>query len=190
MDLGLDARKVWAAGFRLPQTGYDDERTRQTYRRLAPRDSPRLPGVESAALVDLAAARLGGRQQHAPSRAAGYQPAPGEPMSAGVSTVLSPAILKTLHIPILAGREFAERDDVKAPRAVGDQSVVRRALLCGGATRWGSSSTSGPTSGRWWALPKNGKYRSLNEARPQSFIYVCEPQVVDHSLAAVVPDDG
>ena len=51
VDLGLDPHNVWGAGFRLPPVGYDDDRTRGTYRRLR-QQLAELPGVESVALAD------------------------------------------------------------------------------------------------------------------------------------------
>src|SRR5204862_2494350 len=46
IDRGLDPTHVWGAGFRLPPVGYDEDRTRNTYRRLRERLAA-LPGVES-----------------------------------------------------------------------------------------------------------------------------------------------
>jgi predicted permease len=185
IDLGLDPRNVWAAGFRLPQVGYDDERTRNIYRRLR-EELAALPGVESAALADWLPLGLegGGSTRFA---VAGYQPAPGEAMSAGVSTV-SPDYFRTLRIPILAGREFAERDDAKAPRAVVINQFFADRYFAG-------RNPLGLKLDFWWrewtvvGVAKNGKYRSLNEP-PQPFIYVCEPQVSDRSLAAIVRTTG
>src|SRR6185295_10466432 len=158
LDLGLDPHQVWAAGFRLPQVGYDDERTRNTYRRLREQLAA-LPGVESVALADWLPLGLegGGSTRFA---VGGYQAAPGEAMSAGVSTV-SPDYFRTLRIPILAGREFAERDDAKAPRAVvinqlfADRYFAGRNPLGLKLDFWG----------REWTVvgvARNGKYRSLN----------------------------
>jgi len=185
LDLGLDNRNVWAAGFRLPQTGYDDEHTRQVYRRLREQLAA-LPGVESVALADWLPLGLEGGS-NARFGAAGYQPAPGEPMSAGVSTV-SPDYFKTLRIPIVSGREFAERDDAKASRVV----VINQWL----AERYfpGRSPLGLKIDfwGRDWTIvgvAKSGKYRFLNEP-PQPFIYVCEPQIADRSLAAVIRTTG
>jgi len=47
IDLGLDPDQVWAAGFRLPVIGYDDERTRHTYGVCA-RRSRRCPASRAS----------------------------------------------------------------------------------------------------------------------------------------------
>jgi predicted permease len=185
IDLGLDPRNVWVAGFRLPVVGYDDDRTRSTYRRL--RESlAALPGVESVAFADWLPLGLEGGSSTR-FAAAGYQPAPGESMSAGVSTV-SPGYFRTLRIPVLAGREFAERDDAAAARVV----VVNQLF----ADRYFSGRNPLGLKLDFWSrdwtvvgVVKSGKYRSLNEP-PTPFIYVCEPQVGDRSLAAVVRTAG
>ena len=185
IDLGLDPAQVWAAGFRLPVIGYDDERTRHTYRRL--REAlEALPGVESVAFADwLPLGVEGGSSTR--FAAAGYQPAPGEPMSAGISTV-SPRYFATLRIPILAGREFDERDDFAAARVVViNQWLANRYFP--GRDPLGLNVEFWGRSWRVVGVAKNGPYRALNEPG-QPFLYVCEPQVGDRSLAAVVRSAG
>jgi predicted permease len=185
IDLGLDPHRVWAAGFRLPLVGYDEERTRTTYRRLREALAA-LPGVSSVALADWLPLGLEGGSSTR-FGVDGYQPAPGEAMSAAVSTV-SPDYFRTLRIPILAGREFAERDSAEAPRVV----VINQFL----ADRYfGGRNPLGLKLDFWsreWTVvgvAKNGKYRSLNEPA-QPFLYVCEPQIADRSLAAIVRATG
>jgi predicted permease len=165
--------------------GYDDDRTRSTYRRLR-QQLAELPGVESVALADwLPLGFEGGSTTR--FAADGYHPAPGEPMAAGVSTV-SPGYFQTLRIPVVAGREFAERDDASAPRVVvinqflADRYFAGRNPLGLKLDFWG----------REWlvvGVARTGKYRALNEPA-QGFIYVAEPQVGDRSLAAVVRTTG
>ncbi|MCI0538995.1 MAG: ABC transporter permease [Verrucomicrobiales bacterium] len=185
IDRGLDPNNVWGAGFRLPPTGYDDDRTRITYRRLR-QELAALPGVESVALADWLPLGLEGG---ATTRFAvdGYQPAPGEAMSTGLSTV-SPDYFRTFRIPILTGREFAEQDNDRAERVVvinqffADRYFAGRNPIGLKLDFWGHE----------WSVvgvAKNGKYRSLNEP-PQPFLYVCEPQVGDRSLVAVVRTSG
>jgi predicted permease len=163
----------------------DDDRTRNTYRRLR-QELAGLPGVESVALADwLPLGFEGGSTTR--FAAEGYQPAPGEPMGAGVSTV-SPDYFHTLRIPIVAGREFAERGDANAPRAVvinqflADRYFAGRNPLGLKLVFWG----------REWlvvGVARPGKYRALNEA-PQAFLYVAEPPVGDRSQAAIVRSTG
>ena len=185
IDLGLDPHNVWGAGFRLPPVGYDEDRTRSTYRRLR-HELAALPGVESVALADWLPLGFEGGSS---TRFAvdGYQPAPGEPMGAGVSTV-SPAYFRTLRIPLVAGREFEERDDVNTPRVV----VINQVL----ADRYFAGRNPLGLKLDFWSrewlvvgVARTGKYRALNEPS-QAFIYVAEPQVGDRSLAAIVRTTG
>jgi len=185
VDLGLDPRNIWAAGFRLPPVGYADGQDRATYRRLRAALSA-LPGVETVALANWLPLGFEGGSS---TRFAvdGYQPAPGESMAAGVGTV-SPDYFRALHIPIVAGREFAERDDDKAPRV----TVINEWI----AERYFSGRDPVGLKLRFWdqeftivGVAKNGRYRSLNEP-PQSFLYVAEAQFGHRSLAAIVRTTG
>jgi predicted permease len=185
IDLGLDPHNVWGAGFRLPPVGYDYDRTRGTYKRLR-QELAGLPGVESVALADwLPLGFEGGSTTR--FAADGYRPAPGEPMGAGVSTV-SPGYFRALRIPLVAGREFAERDDASTPRVViinqflADRYFAGRDPLGLKLDFWG----------REWLIigvARTGKYRALNEPS-QAFIYVAEPQVGDRSLVAIIRTTG
>ena len=185
IDLGLDRRNVWATGFRLPAEGYDEDRSRTTYRRLRA-ELARLPGVESVGLADWLPLGMegGGSTRFA---VPGYQPARGESMSSGISTV-SPDYFRTLRIPLLAGREFADSDDASAPRAI----IINQLF----ADRYFAGRNSIGLKVDLWShewtvvgVTRNGKYRSLNEP-PQPFIYVCEGQRSDRSFAALIRTKG
>ena len=185
IDLGLDPRSIWIAGFRLPPVGYDNDRARAVYRRLR-QELAALPGVENVALADWLPLGFEGGSS---TRFAvdGYQPAPGEPMSSRVSTV-SPGYFRALRVPMVAGREFAERDDTTAPRVV----VINQFF----ADRYFAGRDPLGLKLRMWdnewtvvGVVKDGKYRALNEP-PQSFVYVAEPQVGDRSLVAIVRTRG
>ena len=165
--------------------GYDGDRTRIAYRRLR-QQLATLPGVESVALADWLPLGFEGGSS-ARFAVDSYQAAPGEPMTAGTSAV-SPGYFATLRIPILAGREFAERDDFSAPRVV----VINQFL----AERYFSGRNPLGLKLRLWedewtvvGIARTGKYRALNEP-PQAFIYVPQPQVGYRSFAAVVRTAG
>jgi predicted permease len=185
IDLGLDPSNVWVAGFRLPPVGYDEDHIHNIYRRLR-RDLAGLPGVESVALADWLPLGFEGGSS---SRFAvdGYQPAPGELMSAGVSAV-SPDYFRTLRIPVLAGRGFADRDDINAPRvAVVNQFLADRYFAgrdpVGLRIRlWGDEWTIA-------GVARTGKYRALNEPA-RNFIYVPQYQVLGRSGGVVVRTIG
>src|SRR5439155_19655040 len=186
VDLGLDPNQIWVAGFRLPPTGYDDNRTRTTYRRLR-QELQTLPGVQDVALAGWLPLGIEGGSSTGFISVDGYQPAPGESMSAGVATV-SPGYFRALRIPILAGREFAERDDVNVPRVMVINQLFAERYL-GGRDPVGLKIRMWNNEWTVVGVAKTGKYRWLNEP-PQAFIYVAEPQVADRSFAAVVRTTG
>jgi len=185
IDLGLDPHNIWVAGFRLPPVGYDDDRIHGLYHRLS-QELAGLPGVESAGLTDWLPLGFEGGSSTG-FAADGYQPAPGEPMSAGVSAV-SPDYFRTLRIPVLAGREFGERDDAHAPRVI----MINQLL----ASRYFTGRDPVGLKIRMWGdewtivgVARTGKYRALNEPA-QAFIYVPEFQVSYRSGGVIVRTTG
>ena len=185
MDLGLDPRNVWVAGFRLPPVGYGEDRIRDTCRRLR-QELASLPGVESVALTDwLPLGFEGGSSTR--FGVDGYQPVPGELMSAGISAV-SPDYFRTLRIPVLLGREFAERDDARAIPTV----MINQFL----ADRYFAGRDPVGLKIRLWddewtiaGVARTGKYRALNEPA-QAFIYVPEWRVASRSGGIIVRTTG
>ena len=185
MDIGLDPRNIWVAGFRLPPVGYDQDRIHSIYRQLRS-DLAGLPGVESVALADWLPLGFEGGSS---SRFAvdGYQPARGESMSAGVSAV-SPDYFRTLRIPVLAGREFADRDDINAPRvAMISQSFADRYFA--GRNPVGLKIHLRGDEWTITGVARTGKYRALNEP-VRTFIYVPQYQVPGRSGGIVVRTIG
>jgi predicted permease len=185
VDVGFDPRQLWGAGFRLPPTGYDDERVRQLYDRLR-RQVATLPGVESVALADWFPLGFegGANARFSPD---GYQPAPAEPMSAGVS-IVSADYFRTFRIPLFAGREFRDSDDVKAPPvAIINQHLAQRYFAgrdpLGRKIRfWGQEWTI-------VGVAKTGKYRALNEPT-QPYLYVPQLQTADRSMNVLIRTRG
>jgi hypothetical protein len=93
-----------------------------------------------------------------------------------------------LRIPLIAGREFDERDDAKAQRVV----VINQVL----ADRYFAGRDALGLKLDFWSrewlvvgVARTGKYRALNEPS-QAFIYVAEPQVGDRSLVAIIRTTG
>jgi predicted permease len=94
--------------FQLSPTlsGYDAPRTVQFYRDLL--DSLRAaPGVTSASLASVAI--LSGDEWDNQVAVEGHRAADGEDMQAFMNS-LSPGYFATMHIPLLAGHDFADRD--------------------------------------------------------------------------------
>lgn len=112
---GFESDGVFTAQLALPPTRYDRQKLiafyEQLYRRLSA-----LPGSTSAALTDRVP--LTGVQGPAPV-AIGGRPIPplGERAQANRHLV-SPRYFATLGIPMLAGRDFDERDNSRVPHVV------------------------------------------------------------------------
>ena len=103
-------------------SGYTPERAKNFYKELTASMNA-TPGVESAAvsLVPL----LSFNEWDETMTVEGYAPKPGEDMSPWTNNI-SPGYFATLQIPVLEGRDFTLRDDVRAPRvAIVNQSFAR-----------------------------------------------------------------
>ncbi|MGH9163202.1 MAG: ADOP family duplicated permease, partial [Vicinamibacteraceae bacterium] len=112
---GFDPDHVLLASFDPFLSGYDDSRGRELYRRLVERVAT-LPGVESATLARRLPLTLSGIA-FANVAIDGYAPAPDEDLRFNYETV-GPHYFQTMRIPLVAGRDFDERDRDGAQRAV------------------------------------------------------------------------
>jgi predicted permease len=185
MDVGLQPRDVFVAGFRLsPRWGTDAE-ARQFYRRLVSA-AEAIPGVDSVAVADWLPLGFEGGSSIG-VKAQGYEPRPGETMSAGVATV-SRGYWDVLRIPFLSGRGFRESDDASAPPVV----VINEEL----AHRWfpgrepiGLKLQIAGREATVIGVVKTGRYRALGEP-PQPFLYRCQEQMQDRDLTLVVRHHG
>jgi len=121
---GFDPSHVTAIALDVQQNGYDESRGRVFYRHL-------LEGVRADAGVEsatLAAYTPLGFLDTPPRRVAidGYQPRRGEDLSFMWNSVASD-YFRTLHIPVMAGREFEDRDDETAAHvAIVNQTLAQR----------------------------------------------------------------
>jgi predicted permease len=166
IDIGLNPKNVWLAGFRLSPNAGDGAWANGLFRRLR-EEASRLPGVEAAALVDWLP--LGFEDGSSSGvEIPGYVPQPGESMGVRNGSV-SPGYFATMQIPMLAGRDFRE-DDVREPvrAAVVNQAFVERFLS--GRDPLGQSFRFWGAEARIIGVVKTGKYRALNET-PKPYVY-------------------
>jgi predicted permease len=120
VDLGLDIRNVQLLSVDL--SSVDSAYSREFPKRLI--ESVRaLPGIRSAALAQAVPFHTSaGFRIYTDEQA----PSLDTPLSI-LGNVVSPGYFRTLRMPLLAGREFDERDDESAPnRAVVNQALARR----------------------------------------------------------------
>ena len=109
-------------------TGYDLPRTQAFYRDLIERTAA-LPGVQSASLVDgMPGGFMSGQRRG--TEIEGYQAAPGEALHLDAASV-GPRYFTNLRIPIVAGRDFDERDREGAPCVAIVNEVFARRYFAG-----------------------------------------------------------
>src|SRR5437867_8525628 len=115
---------VIVSGADLFSAGYNLERARAFHTQLLDRVRE-IPGVESATLTRLMPFSYGVFSS-APLQIDGYQPAPDEQLNVSYNEVAED-YFKTLHIPIVGGREFQRTDDENAvPVAIINETMAAK----------------------------------------------------------------
>jgi predicted permease len=112
---GFEPDGVFTAQLALPPARYDRQQLVVFYERLYQRLST-LPGSTSAALTDRVP--LTGAQGPAPVAVGGRPLPPLSERPQANRYLVSPRYFATLGIPILAGRDFDERDSARVPHVV------------------------------------------------------------------------
>jgi putative ABC transport system permease protein len=166
---GFDPNQVTTVAVDLKQNGYDQSRGRVFYRHLL--DAARADrGIESATLAAyVPMAFLDTRAQ--PAAIDGYEPRRGEDL-AFMSNSVAANYFRTLRIPLVAGREFDDRDDeTVAPVAVVNQTLAQR--FWGGAERAiGKRIRIGDATWRTVVgVAADVKYSRINEP-PRPYVYL------------------
>ena len=126
---GFQPEHVLLAGYDLSQSRYPLEKSLTVLRRL--RDHLlNVPGVQNASMCeDVPLGFSAGSWEEVDIH--GYAPRRGENMKL-YRNVVSPGYFATLEIPLVAGRDFNERDDRRTDRvAVVNETFVKRFLLGG-----------------------------------------------------------
>jgi predicted permease len=122
---GFDSSNLFVAGVGLPPSRYPDiDAQGRFWLRLAGELS-KVPGVSSAALTSSAPLNNGfARSPYALAEGA-VPPLNERPL--GLTISVTPGYFSTLRIPLIAGRDFTERDIASAPRvAVVSRATARR----------------------------------------------------------------
>lgn len=171
VDPGFDPRGVMLAGLRVGMNGYTRDTAPGFYRMLRQRVAA-LPGVEAVGLANWFP--LGFEDT-----GTGNIEIPGRPTRTGEQlnfrlAIVSPDYFRAMGIPLVAGRDFDERDDPKAPRVVIVNETFARRF-------WPGQDAVGRTikvNGREMTVvgvAKAGKYRALNDP-PECFYYLPSDQ--------------
>src|SRR5215213_833750 len=156
--------------------GYEKEQGRDFYRRLAERVRG-MPGVESAAFVNLMPLGDGSNSWGPIYPAEKGVPPVGEGMDS-FSQIVSPGYFKTMHLPLLEGRDFDERErEGITPESVIINETLARRL-------WPNESAVGKQMGLGRDLKdalmvigvvRDSKIKTLGEG-PRNLMYVSVDQ--------------
>ena len=106
LDLGLKTDNLIAFNVNPALSGYTPARAKQFHKELLERVRA-LPGVGGIALSNIGL--LEGNEWDSSMTAEGYEAKPGENMNPFCNAV-SPGYFKTMGIPLVAGRDFDDRD--------------------------------------------------------------------------------
>jgi putative ABC transport system permease protein len=106
LDLGLKTDNLIAFNVAPTLSGYTPVQTKQFNQQLTERVRA-LPGVSTMAFAQIGL--LEGNEWDSSMSVEGYEPKPGENMNPYCNAV-SPEYFKTMGIPLLAGRDFDQRD--------------------------------------------------------------------------------
>lgn len=122
VDIGFESSRLIAFSIDPSLNGYEPARVRQFSQTLLERLS-RIPGVDATGFASVRI--LEGNQWNSGMTVEGYQPKPDENIAIWNNSV-SPGYFKSLGVPILAGRDFDERDvfTVAPPEGVPDFKVA------------------------------------------------------------------
>jgi putative ABC transport system permease protein len=106
LDLGMKTDNLIAFNGGTALNGYTPVRSKQFLKQLLDRVTA-LPGVTSMAYAQIGI--LEGNEWDSSMSVEGYEPKPGENMNPFCNAV-SPRYFKTMQIPLVAGRDFDDRD--------------------------------------------------------------------------------
>jgi predicted permease len=184
-DRGYSEDRVTAITLDLKANGYDEPRGRVFYKRLL--DTARaVPGTESASLAMYKPMAF---LETRASKVAieGHELGRNEDLSMLTNTI-GPQYFQTLHIPLVAGREFDDHDDgTSAPVAVVNRTLAEK--FWGGAVNAVGKKVR-VAEGDWRTVvgvAADVKYIRINEA-PRSYIYL--PFLQSYKQAMVLHTRG
>jgi predicted permease len=174
---GFQPEHVLLAGYDLSQSRYPLEKSLTVLRRL--RDHLlTVPGIQNASMCeDVPLGFSNGSWEEVDVH--GYVPRRGENMKL-YRNVVSPGYFATLEIPLVAGRDFNERDDRRTDRvAIVNETFVKRFLAGGFALGHKFKGFGGEIT--IIGVARDSKYHLLSEP-PMPYFYVPLAQFYSPSM--------
>ena len=127
---GFIPDRLWVAFIGLPPGQYPDPAAKARFAERLQAELKNSPGIESAALGD--GVPLGGGRSSSPYARVDGNPVPVNQRPLGLTRSVSPGFIKTFGIPLLAGRDFDERDAFDKPLVVIVSKSTAQKLFPGG----------------------------------------------------------
>ncbi|MDQ6624415.1 MAG: ABC transporter permease, partial [Verrucomicrobiota bacterium] len=115
-EAGFRSDHMWVGAIGLPEAAYPDNADRARFVEKLQADLQNAPGVEAVAICD--GVPLGGNNSSSPYARVDGNPPPVNQRPLGRNHSIAPGFLKTFGIPLLAGRDFDERDGLDKPPVV------------------------------------------------------------------------
>jgi predicted permease len=116
LDLGFDPANVVTGSVNLPQTSYREDKDLVAFEQRALVAIRGIPGVEAVGTTSLVP--FTGNTSNSVILAEGYQMKPGESLIAPTSVITAGDYFKAMHIKLLRGRFFDQRDAPDAPKTI------------------------------------------------------------------------
>ncbi len=192
MNPGFDIEHGLKMSFDIGLQGYDEVRGQQFYRQLIERVES-VPGVRSASLTALFPLSVNYSSNNVYIE--GQAPVRGADVPNAMVASVAPKYCETMGIPVLAGRDFKDSDNDKAPRvAVINEAFAHRfypeahSLDEVIGKRFSFHSLEGPFI-QIVGITRDGKYWSIGEA-PTPFVYSPLQQDYNSSVTMAVRTNG
>jgi putative ABC transport system permease protein len=113
---GFSSDHLWVGGIGLPPAQYPDPEARARFVERLLVELKATAGIEEFSVSD--GVPLNGNRSSSPYARVDGNPLPLNQRPLGLTRSVSPGFLKTFRIPLLAGRDFEERDAVDKPLVV------------------------------------------------------------------------
>jgi predicted permease len=113
---GFKADNLWVGGVGMPPAQYPDPEARARFAERLLAELKTAPGIEASTASD--SLPLNGSRSSSPYARVDGNPLPLNQRPLGLTRSVSPGFLKAFSIPLLAGRDFDERDAVDKPLVV------------------------------------------------------------------------
>ena len=175
-DLGFETRDALLASVDMARQGYNEAQGRSFYQQVVD-NVQAMPGVRGVTLAQYIPVNAGGSRTGV--YIDGYTAQPDEDLELNLN-VVDANYFRTLGIPLLAGRAFAEQDTAASAKVIIINEAFARRFWPGQSIqeavgkRLSISGARGPFY-EVIGVAKTGKYRNLREA-PLPFMFVALSQ--------------